>query len=147
MRTGPSDLSALVAIQEVQNRYAVAIDDRRWKLLESCFTADADIDYGRVGRFHTAADFVRWADRFHTPLGYTLHQMSSHVAEVDGDTATASCYGHAVLTRFPDGSPDSPSYHTYSRYLDTLARADAGWKIVQRRHLSVLREPAHDTRR
>lgn len=145
MPIGSSMPIDLFEIQQVQVRYAVAIDERRWDLLASCFTDEVDIDYGRFGRFATAADFIGWADRFHTPLGYTLHQLSCHLAEVDGDAATASCYGHAVLTRFPDGKPDSPTYHTYSRYLDELARTDSGWKIVRRRHISIRRERAHDS--
>lgn len=132
-------IADLVAIQQVQNRYAVGIDQRRWDLLASCFTDHVVIDYPRLPRFTEAAEFVRWADEFHTPLGRTSHQMSSHTAEIDGDTAKACCCGHAVLTRFPDGTPDM---HTYGRYFDTLTRTDLGWKIAERKLERVLIEPA-----
>lgn len=127
----------VLAIQQVQNRYAVAIDERRWDLLASCFTEQVDLDYGHAGHYFELGDFVRWAKQFHEPLGRTLHRMSSHYAEVSEDVAIASCYGHAILTRFPDGIPDQ---HSYSRYSDRLTRTPEGWKIATRTLVPVLRE-------
>ena len=129
-----------LAIAELQNAYGTAIDQRRWDLLADCFTTQCDVDFGRVGRWTTPQDFVAWADAFHTPLGRTLHQMSTHTATIDGTTATASCYLHAVLTRLTD----APVLHVYSRYLDEVVLTPAGWRLRRRTFESVWRSDDPD---
>jgi hypothetical protein len=118
----------LIKIATVQNTYAVAIDTRDWGLLETCFSSDAQIRYGRPARTTGRAEFIKWAPEFHDPLGPTLHQNSSHRAVVDGDHATWSFHLHAVLVAADGESAES----VYGTYTDEFTRGPNGWQISRR---------------
>ncbi|MBL7486907.1 nuclear transport factor 2 family protein [Frankia sp. AgB1.9] len=119
----------IIAITAVQNAYAVAIDRRQWPALRDCFTADATISFGMSLQIGTLAEFLDWAVDFHTPLGRTLHQITTHQAQVRESTATASCYLHAVLVEA--GRERATS--VFGRYDDELIRVEDRWRIRQRR--------------
>ena len=136
--TTPAESLDTPAIRDVQNRYGVAIDGRRWADLARCFSAECVIDYGVTGSWTRATDFARWAAGYHDPLGPTLHQMSSHIASVAGESATAVCYVHAL----PISADGADATHVYARYEDELARTFAGWLIVRRTTRAVWRESA-----
>src|ERR1700739_4037179 len=93
-----------MAITEVLLRYADAIDQRHWDLFTSCFTKDADIDYGEVGRWHDAAAFTTFMSAGISKLGQTMHRMSNFIIAGEGDQAWARSYVDAVrLPLKPDG--------------------------------------------
>jgi 3-phenylpropionate/cinnamic acid dioxygenase small subunit len=43
------ELSDRIEIDDLLTRYATAIDTKDWQLFETCFTADAFIDYTDAG--------------------------------------------------------------------------------------------------
>ena len=119
-----------LAVMAVQNAYAEAIDSRDWSALRACFAPDAAIGFGRPARVGSLAEFLAWAPEFHEALGPTLHQVTTHQAQVQGQGATASAYLHAVLV-----DADGASALTIlGRYDDELVRGDErGWLIRRRR--------------
>ena len=126
------DAAAVIA---VQNAYAVAIDTHDWPALGACFADDASIGFGRPARTGGRDEFVAWAQPFHEALGPTLHQNSSHQVSVQGDTATATCYLHAVLVDADGAGATS----IFGRYDDELVRGERGWLIRRRRFTPVWR--------
>jgi ketosteroid isomerase-like protein len=121
----PRHVAAVVA---VQNAYAVAIDRRDWDALRRCFTEDATITFGvRLERGGLDA-FMDWAPPFHERLARTLHQMTTHSVLVEGTSATASCYLHAILVE-PDEN-EAVSIHGY--YDDRLECRNGDWRISTR---------------
>ena len=127
----------VVAVIAVQNAYAVALDRRDWPALRACFAEDATIRFGIPLREGTREEFMAWAPEFHDVLGPTLHQVSTHSVELDGDTASASAYLHAVLVAADGGSAQS----IFGRYEDELVRGGGGWAIRRRRFRAVWRTP------
>jgi ketosteroid isomerase-like protein len=122
------DTRHVAAVVAVQNAYAVAIDRRDWDALRRCFTEDATITFGmRLERAGLDA-FMAWAPPFHERLARTLHQITTHSVQVDGASATASCYLHAILVE-PD---ESETASIYGYYHDTLVRSDEDWRISSR---------------
>ena len=113
-------------------RYATGIDRRDWELFRTCWTEDTDADYGRkIGHFHGADEITAHMVTAHADMGPTWHRLSNFVIEVDGDSATARTYVHAVLMvnkNHPDRWLD-----VVSHYDDILARTATGWKISSRR--------------
>ena len=107
-------------------RYAHALDGRDADLWMSCFTPDATL----VSRHGTFVGTEQLAGVFRelrpTP---TKHLLTSPLIELDGDTATV--LSHFLLC-IEDGSELRVDF--FGRYLDRVARADAGdWRFQERR--------------
>jgi hypothetical protein len=119
-----------MAVIEVLLRYATAIDQRHWDLFTTCFTKDADLDYGEVGRWHDASTFTAFMSAGISKLGQTMHRMSNFVVAGEGDRAWARSYVDAV--RLP-AKPGGVILQNLAWYDDRLVRQAEGWKISQRR--------------
>lgn len=116
------------AIRDLVTRYAVAVDRKDWAAVRACFTADATCDYAWFqGDLPTVLGLIeRGLARFES----TTHLVGNHLAEVDGDTATAETYTlcHHRF-RSPEGAIDRVAA---LRYLDGLVRTAEGWRIRRR---------------
>jgi 3-phenylpropionate/cinnamic acid dioxygenase small subunit len=119
-----------LAIRDVIDRYAAGIDRRDWDMLRNCFTADCKTDYGRSGQWQEREPFVAWLDEIHRDVGPTMHRMSNHQIDVDGDGASATSYLDALLRVEHRGFD---LLHVVATYTDELVRTDEGWKIASRR--------------
>jgi 3-phenylpropionate/cinnamic acid dioxygenase small subunit len=119
-----------VQIAEVLIRYATGIDSKDWALFRTCWTDEVDIDYGDLGRFTDADEFTALMTQIHDGMGQTYHRISNHAISIDGDTATARCYVHAVLMAVPG---DSSSWiDALGHYDDEIVRTAGGWRIRKR---------------
>jgi hypothetical protein len=116
------------AIMAVQNAYAVAIDRRDWDALRRCFTDDASITFGMRLERGGLDEFMGWAPPFHNRLARTLHQITTHTAQVEGSSATASCCLNAVLVE-PD---ETEALAIYGYYDDRLECRNEEWRISSR---------------
>lgn len=108
-------------------RYATAIDSRHYDLLATVFTADADIDYGEVGQWKSAAEVIEFMDLAHAGAANTMHRMSNQVVEVDGDIATMRTYVDALIL-----AADGSGVNAIGFYDDDATRTPDGWRIGRR---------------
>jgi 3-phenylpropionate/cinnamic acid dioxygenase small subunit len=117
-------------ITDVLVRYATGIDTRNWSLFRTCFTTDVHADYGAgVGEWNDSDDITEYMKAMHHDMRDTKHMLSNFVIDVDGDSASASTYVHAVLAV----SDDPPVwYEVIGRYVDRLVRTDNEWRISER---------------
>jgi SnoaL-like domain len=113
-------------------RYATAIDSRQYAVLSTVFTADAELDYGEVGAWTGAADVIEFMDLAHAGAANTMHRMSNHVVEVDGDRAAARTYVDALIL-----AADGSGVHAVGYYDDTVVRTADGWRINNRTFTSI----------
>jgi 3-phenylpropionate/cinnamic acid dioxygenase small subunit len=120
----------LLAIRDVIDRYAIALDRRDWEHLRRCFTEDCHADYERFGSWTEREPFVAWLDSIHRDLGPTLHRITNHQIEVDGDRAMATSYLDALLQL---RQHDQDLLHVVGKYVDELVRTEGGWRISDRR--------------
>jgi 3-phenylpropionate/cinnamic acid dioxygenase small subunit len=119
-------------ITDVLVRYATGIDRRDWALFRTCWAEDIDANYGRgIGHFHSADEITNYMTEAHADMGPTWHRLSNFSIEVDGDTATARTYLHAVLN--VDKGDSDRWMEVMGHYDDLLVRSAAGWKIQRRR--------------
>lgn len=134
-----SDDAALVAwladraaIRDVMHRYAAAVDGKDWDRVRACFTPDATCDYMWFsGDLTTILGHI---ERGLAPLVSTTHLVGNHLAEIDGDTATAETYTLCHHRhRTADGFADRV---VGLRYVDALVRTADGWR-VRRRDVAV----------
>ena len=65
----------------------------------------------------------------HQDMVDTKHMLSNFAIEVDGDTASASTYVHAVLVVAND---PLRWYEPVGRYVDRFVRTADGWRISER---------------
>ena len=126
------ELSDRLQIDDLLTRYTVAIDQKDWSLLDTCFTPDAHLDYTSAGG--VAGDYSKvreWLEAALVPFPMTMHYISNSVVELGGDEATART---AVLNpmgfRNEDGSLHIFTVGAY--YNDQLTRTDDGWRIRER---------------
>ena len=117
-------------ITELLVSYATGIDSKDWPLFRSCWTDEVDLDYGEVGHFTDPDVFTDLFAQVHNPMGSTYHRLSNFVISVDGDTATARTYVHAVLMVTPDD--DAMWVDFVGHYDDELVRGADGWRIRRR---------------
>lgn len=118
------------AIVRVLTRYATGIDRCDWPLFRSCWTDEVDLDYGDVGHFTDPDAFTSLFSQLHDPMGPTYHRLSNVVVAVDGDTATARTYVHAVLMMTSE--PNASWVEAVGHYDDELVRTADGWRIRKR---------------
>jgi 3-phenylpropionate/cinnamic acid dioxygenase small subunit len=126
------DLSDRLQINDLLTRYTVAIDQKNWSLLDTCFTPDAHLDYTSAGG--VAGDYLKvrkWLEAALAPFPMTMHYISNSVVELGGDEASART---AVLNPMGFAKADG-SLHIFTvgaYYNDKLARTDDGWRIRER---------------
>ncbi len=130
----PSDRDA---IENTLHRYAFGYDEGDWKLVESTFTADAQLSLrvtgGELAGPFTGRDAIidMMDETAKTQPDQRRHVTSNVVVDVDGDRATAWSY----LTIFSahDGTLTALSTGTYE---DELVRAADGWRLSMR-HIAL----------
>jgi hypothetical protein len=119
------------AIRDCVHRYTRGIDRLDEGLLLSAYHDDGLDDHG-TARF----DFVGSARELYdaakgmTQLQTSLHYVTNHVSEIEGDEAHAETYYLAML-RVEDGGHDVIRLGG-GRYLDRLERREGEWRIVDR---------------
>src|SRR3954468_9185086 len=119
-----------VQIIEVILRYATGIDSKNWPLFRSCWADEIDADYGELGTFTDPDALTDLFEQIHGPMGPTYHRLSNFAIDVDGDTASARTYVHAVLMVTADDN--SPWVDAIGHYDDELLRGPHGWRIRRR---------------
>ena len=128
-----AEVSDRIEIQDLLTRYTVAIDTKDWKVLDTCFTPDAELDYRSTGGTRGAYPEVRaWLEKALAAFPMTVHYISNSTVELEGDTARARTY---VIN--PMGFPkEDGSLHIFTvggYYVDELVRTPEGWRIRKRR--------------
>lgn len=125
------------AISAIVLAYATGIDQRDWRLFQSCFTIDCEADYGPFGKWHGAAAITEYMKRAHADLGPTLHRIGNIAIRATGDGVYVRSYVDALLTPM---APGGALHRGVGSYEDQFVRTDMGWKIAQRRFNPVLLE-------
>jgi hypothetical protein len=126
------EISDRIEINDLLIRYTVAIDKKDYRLLDTCFTPDARLDYTSAGG--VAGDYPKvraWLEKALAPFPMTIHYVTNSVVELNGDTAIART---AVLNPMgfqnEDGSMHNFTVGAY--YNDQLVRTGDGWRIRER---------------
>lgn len=116
------------AISDLILRYSRGVDSRDWDQVASCFTPDADIDYGlaRGG----VEEMVDWIRRGVEVFDNTMHFVEPRIVEMAAGRASVDTYGLAYHGRTEAGQ--RRELVVKLRYLDELVREGAAWLIKKR---------------
>ena len=125
-------LSDRAEINDVLVRYTRAIDTGEWDVLDTVFTADAQIDYTTSGGIAAAyAEVKPWlAEMLPAFFPKRMHTLGQLDIEVTGDTATCSAYFHNPMP-MDDGAGGEKIVEFGGIYHHTLARTADGWRSVR----------------
>lgn len=146
MLSTTTSLDALLAkasVVEVLNRYAQAIDRKRWDIARAAFHDDATADYGAYrGDVDGLFDYIQGR---HGAIEQSMHFMGQTVVDLDGNIAHAvsptivyqrrRADAGGSVAMFADVDADGLERATVQigcRYLDRLEDRGHGWKIVSR---------------
>ena len=127
----PEDRAAIV---QLTIDYCWALDTGDWDALREVFTPDAVTDLGEGGQDGIEEIISRVSSAL-SRLDDSQHMVSTHQITIDGDTAVGRCYLHAQHIRKVTGG--SPLFVVAGRYEDHYVRTSSGWRISQRRIVSM----------
>ncbi len=129
----PTEAADIAEITQSIYRYAWAIDQREFALLDSIFLADATVHYNFFGLKPRAfADTKPWLEASLRIHRVTQHNMSTPRVELAGDAASSTTYGTLVHAQEKlDGAMSVVTQH--GTYVDAWARSASGWRIRSRR--------------
>jgi len=116
------------AILDCIARHARGHDRHDVDLLTSAYHQDGVDEHGHA--INRGPAYANWANAIHA-AGSSLHthNITTHVCEIEGDTAHAESYVLVALL-----NKDEKSARLISgRYIDRLERRDGEWKISLRR--------------
>ncbi len=124
-------LADRLAIQDLMALYGMAVDRRDWALYRTVFTKDAFTDYSDAGGFGADVDkILEWLPGSLSHYAGLQHNMTSHIAEVDGDAARSCTYFLAFHTIAVDVGETLLTMGGY--YRDIVQRTPEGWRIATR---------------
>jgi hypothetical protein len=109
-------------------RHARAHDRHDAELMASCYFDDGVDEHGYA--INTGPEYATWANLQHAASSAShLHNITTHLCEIDGDVANCESYVMVVLL-----SPDQKTTSIMNgRYIDRLERREGQWRIVVRR--------------
>lgn len=126
------ELSDRVDIQDLIARYAHAIDDRDWDMLDNIFTEDAVIDYtdlgGKKGSLPETKIFLKEA----MPK-FSAFQHLSTTSRIDIKGDKAFCKTILFNPMVMDHEGEQRVFFIGLWYRDEMVRTTKGWRIKSRR--------------
>lgn len=127
------DISDRIEINDLLIRYSKAIDQKDWKLLDTVFTPDAEVDYVSSGGIKGSYPEARaWLEKALAIFPITVHYVTNSEVTLGGDRASVrTAVYNPMFFKNPDGSLHHFAVGAY--YVDELVRTKAGWRIAKRR--------------
>lgn len=129
----PSEAADVAEITQSIYRYAWAIDQRAFDLLDSIFLPDATVHYNFFGLApRPFAETKAWLDASLRIHRVTQHNMSTPRVELRGDAASSTTYG--ILAHAQEKLDGTMSVVTqHGVYVDAWERTPQGFRIRARR--------------
>ncbi len=119
-------MESLAAIQQLAQRYGVAIDSRDMDMMVDLFVPDVRVGKGEIGR----EALKRWYTRTMSYAKSSCHFVGNHVVDFDdADHAHGIVYCHDELDH-----PDEAEWvQGQLQYWDTYRRVDGEWYFERRK--------------
>ena len=130
---GSQEISDYLEISRVIQLYGKALDEKKYGLLKSVFTADAELVYllGEELIKLPVSESDNLFKKFLTKCYWTSHLISSPVLDIRGDTAESR--SHVTATHIQVREDGSQNIWIVSgAYEDALVRGPEGWRIKKR---------------
>lgn len=124
--TAAEDRFAIIALL---TRYATAMDQRDWPLLDQVFTEDLVYDAGEwIAR--SRIEYLGLVRPYLDGCGPTQHLLGNFRIELEGDRARSAVYVRAY--HFGTRELARTTYEMLGEYRDEIVRTEAGWRSHHR---------------
>jgi len=131
-RPTPEEVADRLAIDDLMNAYASALDAKDWDALRTLFVPGAVVDYTEEGGVRgSIEDAIGWFQKAMAPFTASQHFVTNRRIAVDGDSATAHAYIFSPLG-MPNGDGGLTLVFAGGAYEDTLDRTPEGWRFASR---------------
>jgi hypothetical protein len=128
----PEQVADRIAIDELLDEYAHAVDTQDWELFRSLFAPGAVLDYTDEGGVRGDVDeAIAWLTKALTPFVMCQHQVVNRRVMIDGDAARVRAYVSSPLG-LPDGEGGMTIILSGGEYDDELMRTPEGWRFAAR---------------
>lgn len=125
-------LDDLLAEREIYRklvRFAHAMDERQWDLLEEITTRDIEADVG-VGPLQGRDALVSVMRQFLDQCGTTQHLLGNVLIDVNGDNATSQAYVSDM--HLGCEGKENITFRTLGLYKDEWKKLDGQWRMCRR---------------
>ncbi len=128
----PERVADLMAIQDLANAYAHAVDDLDWPRWQALFLPDAHIDYTSAGGIEgTPAELAAWMPAALSVFTVSMHTTTTHEIRFTGaDVATGRV--HVVNRNGVQGEGSAEIVDVGAVYYDTYRRVGNAWRFASR---------------
>jgi len=117
-----------LAVIEILNTYADALDRREWSTLDTVFTPEVAADYNGAHVIEGRTDVVAMIRTYLDLCGPTQHLLGNHRVTVNGDTATASV--KMRVHHIGTGTRSTLTYECFGWYHAEALRTVDGWRVA-----------------
>jgi hypothetical protein len=118
-----------VRIIALLDRFAEALDLRRWEMLDDVFTPEVDYDFVET-RVRGRGEAVRVIRSYLDACGPSQHLLGNYRVSLEGDRATSRVYVRAFHAGV--GRAAGKAYEMGGEYADELHRTPDGWRSIRR---------------
>ena len=131
-RPSLEEVADRIAIDDLLDAYAAALDTKDWDTLRTLFTPDAVVDYTEEGGVRGSIDeAIAWFKKAMGGFTASQHFVTNRRVRVDGDTATVDAYIFSPLGA-PNGNGGLTLVFAGGTYADSLRRTPDGWRFATR---------------
>ena len=126
------NLDDMLAEREIYRklvRFAYAMDERQWGLLEEITTDEIEADVG-VGPLKGREALVDVMRQFLDQCGTTQHLLGNVLIDVNGDSATSQAYVSDM--HLGSQGKEDITFRTLGRYNDAWKKQDGQWRMCRR---------------
>lgn len=128
----PEQVADRIAIDELLDTYAHAIDTKNWELLRTLFVPGATLDYTHEGGVRGSIDeAIEWLSKALAPFAMCQHIIANRRVTIDGDDAVVHAYVSSPLG-LPAGDGALTIILSGGEYDDRLVRTAEGWRFASR---------------
>lgn len=123
------DVADRLEIIELIHRYARAIDERQWDLMEQIFAIDVDVYLNEQYEFKGRDQIICLIRNLIEQCTFTQHLMGNHVLTMVGDVADAQF----VCRAFHRGAAEraTETCEVFATYHARLSRTSEGWRATR----------------
>lgn len=131
-RPSADEVADRIAIDDLLDAYASALDTKDWDELRPLFLPDAVVDYTDEGGVRGSIDdAIAWFDKTLANFTASQHFVTNRRVKITGDTATVNAYIFSPLG-VPSGNGELTLVFAGGFYEDELRRTPDGWRFASR---------------
>jgi len=131
-RPNLEEVADRLAIDDLLDAYASALDTKDWDALRTLFVPGAIVDYTEEGGVRgSIEDAIGWFQKAMAPFTASQHFVTNRRVRIDGDSARVDAYIFSPLG-VPNDNGGLTLVFAGGTYEDEVRRTPDGWRFAAR---------------